>query len=59
VIVERNTAVVEERLDAIALGPAVKGSTFEVRLQVGSKVFQAVALGPGYAAFAPGAGEQP
>jgi hypothetical protein len=58
-IVERNTSVVEERLEAVALGPAVQGSSFEVRLEIGGKIFRAVALGPGQAVFAPEAGKQP
>ena len=51
-IVEKNTAIVNERLEAVALGPGFKGSSFEVRLEIGGKVFRAVALGAGLAEFA-------
>jgi hypothetical protein len=50
-VVEENTAVVESRLEAVALGPAVIGSPLDVRLKIGGKVIRAVALGPGRAAF--------
>ena len=56
-IIEEHSAVVDEQLGAVALGPAAKGSTFEVRLEIGGKVFHAVALGRGRAAFAPADGE--
>jgi hypothetical protein len=52
-IVEENTAVVEARLEAVALGPAAVGSELGVRLKIGGKVLRAVALGPGRAAFKP------
>jgi len=52
-IVEENTAVVEARLEAVALGPAAPGSAFRVRLTIGGRVARAVALGPGRAAFLP------
>ena len=51
-IVEENTALVEARLEAIALGPAASGSPLLVRLRIGGNVVRAVALGPGRAAFA-------
>jgi hypothetical protein len=50
-VVEENTAVIEARLEAVALGPAVVGSPLDVRLKIGGKVVRAVALGPGRAAF--------
>ncbi len=52
-IVEEKTAVVEARLEAVALGPAAPGSAFRVRLSIGGRVARAVALGPGRAAFLP------
>jgi predicted secreted protein len=52
-ILEENTALVEARLEAVALGPAVSGLAFNVRLKIGGNVVRAVALGPGRAAFAP------
>ena len=51
VTVEEKTAVVDAHLEAVALGPAAKGSSFEVRLKIGGKVLRAVALGPGQAAI--------
>jgi hypothetical protein len=59
VIVEENTPVVEARLEAVALAPALAGSVFEVRLEIGGKVVQAVALGPDRAAFAHQIGARP
>jgi hypothetical protein len=50
-IVEEDTAVVSSRLEAVALGPAAIGAAFEVRLRIGGKLLQAVALAPGRAAF--------
>lgn len=58
-IVEEHNAVLDERLEAVALGPAAMGSSLGVRLQIGSKVFSAVALGPGRVTFAPKEGRQP
>jgi hypothetical protein len=52
-IVEENTAVAEARLEAVALGPAVIGSTFDVRLKIGGGVVRALAIAPGRAAFLP------
>jgi hypothetical protein len=51
VIVEENTPVVEARLEAIALSQANAGSAFNVRLVLGGRVVQAVAVGPGRAVF--------
>jgi hypothetical protein len=50
-IVEENTPVIDARLEAVALGPATSGSTFEARLKIGGKVARVVALAPGRAAF--------
>jgi hypothetical protein len=58
-ILEENTAVVEARLEAIALGPAISGSPLNVRLTIGGSVVRAVALGPGRAAFAPETAARP
>jgi len=52
-IVEENTAVVEARLEAVALGPAAVGSVFDARLRIGGRVVRAVALGPGRAELQP------
>jgi hypothetical protein len=51
VVVERSTAVVEARLESIALEPAAIGASFRARLTIGGKVVHAVALGAGRAAF--------
>jgi len=52
-VVEENTAVVEARLEAVALNPAVIGSVLDARLRIGGRVVRAVALGPGRAALQP------
>jgi len=52
-IVEENTPVVEARLEAVALSPAVLGSVLDARLRIGGRVVRAVALGPGRAALQP------
>lgn len=57
-VVEESSAVVEARLEAVALGPAAEGAEFKVRLAIGGKVVQVVALGPGRAAFAAPEGKQ-
>ena len=51
-IVEEHTAVVEARLEAVALGPAVEGAICRVRLKIGGKVVRAVAVSAGHAVFA-------
>ncbi len=57
-IVEEHSAVVDARLEAVALGPAVTGSPLNVRLQIGGKIVRAVALGPGRATLAVQTGAQ-
>ena len=52
-IVEENTPVVEARLEAVALGPAVAGSPLDVRLKIGGKVVRVVASAPGRAVLQP------
>jgi hypothetical protein len=47
VILEENTALVNARLEAVALGPAQNGSQLSVRLVLGGHVVRALALGPG------------
>jgi len=49
VIVEEHTAVIEARLEAVAIGPAFAGASFIARLSIGGRVVRAVALGPGRA----------
>ena len=50
-VIEENSAVVEARLEAVALGPAAVGAEFKARLAIGGRVVRAVALGPGRASF--------
>ncbi len=58
-IVEERTAVVEARLEAVALGSAVEGAIFQVRLKIGGKLVRAVAVSAGHAVFAPEEAAQP
>lgn len=51
VIVEEHTAVVEARLEGVAMGPAPAGSAVNVRLSIGGRVLHAEAIGPGRAVF--------
>jgi hypothetical protein len=51
VIVEENTPLVEARLEAVAMSPAMAGSSFNARLNISGKVIRAVASGPGRAIF--------
>ena len=48
-LVEEHTAVVDARLEAVALEPAVKGATFRARLKIGGAVVRAVAESRGHA----------
>jgi hypothetical protein len=52
-MVEELTAVVDVRLEAVALEPAAKGAHFKARLKIGGKVVRVVAVSPGRASFAP------
>lgn len=58
-VVEESSAVVEARLEGVALGPAIAGAAFEVRLRIGGRVVRAIALGPGRAALAAEAEARP
>jgi hypothetical protein len=58
-IVEENTAVVEARLEAVALRPAAKGAIFRARLRIGGKVVRAIAISAGHAVFATEEAAQP
>ena len=51
--VEEHTGVVDARLEALALEPAVMGAHFKARLKIGGKVVRAVAVSQGRASFAP------
>jgi hypothetical protein len=52
-MVEEHTAVVDARLEAVALEPAAKGAHFKARLKIGGKVVRVVAVSQGRASFAP------
>jgi hypothetical protein len=58
-VLEESTPLVEARLEARALGPAICGGEFNARLAVGGKVVRAVALGKGRAAFVSQTGTRP
>jgi hypothetical protein len=49
VIVEEHTAVVDARLEGVAMGSALRGFPVTVRLSIGGRVLQAEAIGPGRA----------
>jgi hypothetical protein len=53
VILEEDTPVVEARLEAVALNPALAGSPLRVRLRIGGKVVAATALATGRVELAP------
>jgi len=55
-VIEEHSAFVEARLEAVALGTAVEGAEFNARLAIGGKLVRAVAVAPGQAVFATGAG---
>lgn len=48
-IVEEHTAVVDARLEAVALGSAATGTEFRAQLKIGGKVVRVVALAAGRA----------
>ena len=58
-IVAEHTAVVDARLEATSLGPAVAGAEFPARLRIGGKVVRVIALAPGRAELAPEQKAQP
>lgn len=58
-LLEETTPLVDARLEAVALGPALAGASLKVRLVLGGHVLLAVALGPGRVTFAPEGDRQP
>jgi hypothetical protein len=48
-LVEEHTPVVDARLEAVALEPALQGATFRARLTIGGAVVRVVADAPGHA----------
>ena len=53
VMVEESSKFVEARLEAIALGSATQGKTFQARLKIGGKVVRAIAVAAGRATLMP------
>jgi hypothetical protein len=51
-LVEEHSSVVDAQLTAVALGPAMLGSVFNARLEIGGRVVRVVADRPGHASFA-------
>ena len=51
-VVEEHSATTEAYLEGVALETAVSGATLKVRLMIGGKVVNAVAVAPGRAALA-------
>jgi len=52
VIVEEHKALVDARLEAVALNPALKGALFRARLKLGGALVRARAIAPGSAVLA-------
>jgi len=52
-VVEEQTPVVDARLAATALNPAVAGEPLRVRLEIGGRIMRAIAIAPGRAQLAP------
>ena len=49
VLIEEHTPVVEARLEAVAMEPAVQGASFRARLTIGGAVVRVTAVSPGHA----------
>ncbi len=49
IVLEANTTEMDAELEAVALSPARAGAEFLVRLKIGGRVLQAIALGSGHA----------
>ena len=49
VVVERHTPILDEALEAVALGSAAAGGRLSVRITLGARVEEARAMGPGRA----------
>ncbi|HEX4756948.1 MAG TPA: hypothetical protein VH308_03165 [Terracidiphilus sp.] len=52
-VVEEHTAIVDARLEGMALSPAIRGAFLKVRLSIGGKVVRAEAVGPALAVLLP------
>jgi hypothetical protein len=55
-IAVESSSVLESHLEAVALGPAVAGSSLNVRLKIGGTVVRAIAQAPGRVILLPAAG---
>jgi hypothetical protein len=49
VVVEEHSAQADARLEAVAIGPALAGASFNVRLAIGSQIVRVLAVSPGRA----------
>lgn len=58
-VVEEHTAVVDARLEAVALGSAEAGAELKARLKIGGKVVRVIAVAAGRAVLAPESEAQP
>lgn len=58
-VVEEHTAVVDARLEAVALGAAAEGGELKARLQIGGKVVLVMAIAAGRAELQAERGAQP
>jgi hypothetical protein len=58
-IVEEHTSLLDAVFEAVALTPARAGGTFRVRLSIGGRVVNAVAVAPGRALLSYDSGAQP
>ena len=52
-LLEEHSDLVDARLEATALSPAVDGGPLRVRLHVGGRIVSAIATGPGRATLSP------
>lgn len=57
--VEEHTARVDATLESVALGPALAGQPLRVRLKVGGRLVNVIAVGPGQASLAAETGARP
>ncbi len=58
-VVEEHTAVMDARLEAVALGSAEAGAELKARLKIGGKIVRVIALAAGRAVLAPEREAQP
>lgn len=58
-LIEEHTPLVDTRLEAVALGSAVKGAYVRARLKIGGKVVKVEAVSPGHAVFSPESKAEP